>query len=246
MESLQVYLDGLFKDVPLSATVRQAKADLLAAMEDHYHDALARGLSASEALGEVISSVGSIDEVLAALDVHPATSEDSEAPEALTTEDAQTYWQATLRYAAGLGLGVALCIASVALAVLFDGNADSDVLSAISFLLAVSGGVASIIFATTHRRRIARGLRQYAVTSSINRLATRRLEAYQRPRMIGLVAGITCCICSIIPAIIIADNLGAVLLLLMVAIGVFYMIYVQAINNGYKRLAEARPGQLFH
>lgn len=246
MESLQVYLDGLFKDVPPSATVRQAKADLLAAMEDHYHDALTRGLSASEALGEVISSVGSIDEVLAALDVHPGSNEDTEAPEALTTEDAQTYWQATLRYAAGLGLGVALCIASVALAVLFDGNADTDALSAISFLLAVAGGVASIIFATTHRRRVARGLRQFAVTTSINRLAARRLEAYQRPRMIGLVAGITCCICSIIPAIIIADNLGAVLLLLMVAIGVFYMIYVQAINNGYKRLAEARPGQLFH
>lgn len=246
MESLQVYLDGLFKDVPPSAAVRQAKADLLAAMEDHYHDALARGLSASEALGEVISSVGSIDEVLAALDVHPATSEDAEAPEALTTEDAQTYWQATLRYAAGLGLGVALCIASVALAVMFDDITNSESQPAVAFVLAAASGVACIIMATSHRRRVARSLRQYAVTSSIIRLAARQLEAYQRPRMIGLVAGITCCICSIIPAIIIADNFGAVLLLFMVAIGVFYMIYVQAINNGYKRLADARPGQLFH
>ncbi len=49
--------------LPKTPQTQQAKADLLAAMEDHYHALIEEGKSEHEAIGAVISEFGSIDEL---------------------------------------------------------------------------------------------------------------------------------------------------------------------------------------
>ncbi len=58
------------------------------------------------------------------------------------------------------------------------------------------------------------------------------------------MVGILCCLFSVIPPIVMNaianEDLGAPLMIGMIALGVFYLVYVQTISNGYKRLAN-RP-----
>lgn len=243
METLNTYLAGLFAGVPDTAATRKAKADLLDLMADHYHEELALGKSEAEAIGTAITAVGSIDEVLAALDIDPAEpqkSPASDANNAIDEESAERYWRANLRYALSLGAGVAFCILSIALAAAF-GLQDSTI-AAVMFFLALGIGVAAIITSAMgikpERQRIA----QRPLATATKKLANEKLENYHQAYTIGIMVGILCCLFSVIPPIVMNaianEDLGAPLMIGMIALGVFYLVYVQTISNGYKRLAD--------
>ena len=69
MDTIRNYLESLFIGVPRSTEIEKLKADLLANMEDHYHELMGEGKNEQEAIGTVISTFGSIDELLEELDV---------------------------------------------------------------------------------------------------------------------------------------------------------------------------------
>lgn len=85
MKIIAEYLDSLFLNVPITPETKKAKEDLLALMEDHYHELIAEGKNEHEAIGAVITEFGSIDELLDELGVQrempQATSEKKIAPE---------------------------------------------------------------------------------------------------------------------------------------------------------------------
>lgn len=69
MDTIRNYLDSLFIGVPQSTEIDKLKTDLLANMKDHYHELMGEGKNEQEAIGTVISTFGSIDELLEKLDV---------------------------------------------------------------------------------------------------------------------------------------------------------------------------------
>lgn len=69
MDTIRNYLDSLFIGVPQSTEIDKLKTDLLANMEDHYHELMGEEKNEQEAIGTVISTFGSIDELLEELDV---------------------------------------------------------------------------------------------------------------------------------------------------------------------------------
>lgn len=72
MKIIAEYLDSLFLNVPITSETKKAKEDLLALMEDHYHELIAEGKNEHEAIGAVITEFGSIDELLEELGVQRA------------------------------------------------------------------------------------------------------------------------------------------------------------------------------
>ena len=74
METITNYLETLFLTLPRTPQTQQAKADLLAAMEDHYHALIEEGKSEHEAIGAVISEFGSIDELKEELELESSES----------------------------------------------------------------------------------------------------------------------------------------------------------------------------
>lgn len=241
METLKTYLAGLFEGVPDTAATRKAKADLLDLMTDHYHEELAEGKSEAEAIGAAITAVGSIDEVLAALEIDPrqAAKPQPSAANAIDDTTAERYWQANARYALTLGAGVAFCILSIALAAAF--GIDDTTIAAVMFFLALGIGVAAIITSAMGIRPQRQRIGERPLTPATKALANDKLAAYHQSYTIGLMVGILCCLLSVLPPIVMNavanEDLGAPLMIGMIALGVFYIVYVQTISNGYKRLA---------
>lgn len=69
MNTIRNYLDSLFLNVPKTAETQKAKKDLLSIMEDHYYELIEEGKNENEAIGTVINEFGSIDELLAELEL---------------------------------------------------------------------------------------------------------------------------------------------------------------------------------
>ena len=133
MNVIIAYLETMFSAYPATPRMTEAKAELLAMMEDAYAAARAAGMSENEAVGKVITDFGNLDELAPALGIdhelqpgtaaptlaqpHTAPAPAQAPPQArpvLTADAAQAYAEARKATAPRLGLGVALIVAGVA------------------------------------------------------------------------------------------------------------------------------------
>lgn len=69
MESIRSYLESMFSGLGTSPKVLKAKEELLSMMEDKYHELKAEGLSENEAVGQVITEFGNLNEVSESLGI---------------------------------------------------------------------------------------------------------------------------------------------------------------------------------
>lgn len=63
METINTYLNNMFKGLPNNSNVRDAKKELHQMMEDKYEQLISEGKSDNEAVGIVISQFGNLDEI---------------------------------------------------------------------------------------------------------------------------------------------------------------------------------------
>lgn len=63
METIRLYIDNMFLGIEETTRVKVAKAELLAMMEDKYHELKDQGLNENEAVGQVISEFGNLEEL---------------------------------------------------------------------------------------------------------------------------------------------------------------------------------------
>lgn len=69
METIRQYLDNMFYGIVLTQRVRQAKERLLEMMEDKYQALISQGYKENEAVGQVISEFGNLQEIAGELDI---------------------------------------------------------------------------------------------------------------------------------------------------------------------------------
>ena len=122
MNVILAYLESMFRGYPETDRLREAKAELQAMMEDAYAELIAAGRSENEAVGQVISNFGNLDEVAPALGLdesalpgHAATVTSSNVgsvQEPVTMEEAQGYAAAMQRIRYRFAGGVALFLLS--------------------------------------------------------------------------------------------------------------------------------------
>ena len=142
MDSIRQYLDGLFARLPLNERTQRARAELEALMEDKYNELRASGRSENEAIGQVISEFGNIDELAEALEVeaHRDTLAAAAASEPhdgqrrrraseqlehlyLSANEVDQYRSDVRRASPLVALGVLLCILSPAVLIVAGGYA---------------------------------------------------------------------------------------------------------------------------
>lgn len=63
METIKVYLDNMFLNIPDSEQVQRIKSELYDMMEDKYHELIGEGKPENEAVGIVISEFGNLEEL---------------------------------------------------------------------------------------------------------------------------------------------------------------------------------------
>ncbi|WP_448759880.1 permease prefix domain 1-containing protein [Actinomyces oricola] len=84
MDAIDTFLTAMFAPYPSTARLLEAKGELRAMMEDAYNDALAQGRSHNEAVGQVITDFGNLEELAPVLGIVPdlhAAQSDNAAPQ---------------------------------------------------------------------------------------------------------------------------------------------------------------------
>jgi len=156
MDAIKTYLDNVFAALPQTERVQALKRDMLAGMEEKYNELKWDGKSEHEAVGGVIANFGSIDEIIAALDIEQNAvqkesesqkdSKDSKEPEKqeetlyVSGDEAKAYLAQTMKSGIWIGIGVWLILAGVSGMLAMSGIAVRVVPNSV---IGVIGGTAS-------------------------------------------------------------------------------------------------------
>ncbi len=194
MKIIKDYLDSLFLTVPITEATKQAKAELLEIMEDHYYESINEGKSENEAIGEVISEFGSIDEILAELEVENATleqegdeEEETVALEALTEEEVFDFWSTTRKLAFEFGLGVFLAILSISMLFL---AYYGDAFFILCFFLCLIGGLFLLIYSIFKYYYAIRSMNHRKLETALQEEASHQSQDYQKSFIVGSILGL--------------------------------------------------------
>ncbi|WP_309128962.1 permease prefix domain 1-containing protein [Microbacterium sp.] len=255
MNVITAYLDTMFSAHPQTPRMLEAKAELQAMMEDAYASLIAAGRSENEAVGQVISDFGNIDEVAPVLGISsdvavaaggtdrgsvPATA----AHPPVTLDEAHLFADAHQRTRFRLTAAVILLALSPAAVVFLPAAARAGILpfeedaavftgTLVVLLLAAIGLLLFISAARIHAspRRIAEG--RFSTNPAVSRWAEALAERHEHGRIRALQLAVLLSILSPLPLI------GVVLFWgdspqheLWIAIGVVIILFVVAVALG--------------
>jgi len=71
MDAIDTFLDAMFAPYPATPRLLEAKGELHAMMEDAYTDAISKGKTYNEAVGQVITDFGNLEELAPVLGILP-------------------------------------------------------------------------------------------------------------------------------------------------------------------------------
>ena len=266
METIRNYLESMFANLPNTPEVLRAKDELLQMMEDKYDELMASGQSENEAVGTVISEFGNLDELADDLGIRgnmPSASagEEENNGRQVSKEEAVMFIKSSSRLGLLRAAGIALCILSVSWPMLGEGLFGYDGPDTVVSRMFVAGmfvflaaGVALIIASSMAGARW-RYLREepcfldYATFNHVQNEKDRSAVSLIAMKVVGIMF----CILSLVPSVLmdgdlmgfhgmVMENMGAALLFLLVAIGVFLIVLSGSITGSYNRLLKLNSG----
>ena len=89
MDTIETFLDAMFAPYPATPRLTEARGELRAMMEDAYNDAIAHGKTHNEAVGQVITDFGNLEELAPVLGIAADIRPDAE-PQAAPAADTPT------------------------------------------------------------------------------------------------------------------------------------------------------------
>ena len=245
MNAIRNYLDNMFRNLPNTEEVRRAKSELLQMMEDKYEELIAEGKTENEAVGIVISEFGNLDELADSLGISEAVTENpAEDKPMLSLDRVKDYLSMISTKSILTPLGVALCILSVVSPILADIlPVDLNIVGAGGLFAIIAVAVGLFIFSGIKGKEFAE-VKNKECSLSIEGAEYVRNERKSFKHSYGLMSsfGIGLCILSFINPIIIDkipyvnSNIGAAMMFVFVALGVFLITSSNIKMNGYDRL----------
>jgi hypothetical protein len=243
METIINYLENMFKNLPKTNQVIKLKDELLANMEDKYHELKQNGKSENEAIGIVISEFGNIDELMEEFGIDQER--DERILPSITDEEVEHFLNMNKKYAKMIGFGVALCILAPVFLIIFSQIIDDsvmEILGLIPLFLFIAVAVSLFIFAGTGMEKYK--FLEYGVNvpSSILPSIKQQLNEFRSTFSMYIMSGVVLCVLSPITLIILsnfhnsASYYGVVILLSMVALAVYLFIYAGMVKDGYRKL----------
>ncbi|MGK2349710.1 permease prefix domain 1-containing protein [Actinomyces sp. W5033] len=226
MDTITAFLDAMFAPYPATPRLAEAKAELRTMMEDAYADALSAGKTHNEAVGQVITDFGNLEELAPVLGILPEIRQAQGAPAgtaahgaapwgppAVTLPEAQELAEAKRTTARALGNGVALLVLAAVPLITLSGTARGEGLFALTpdeagllglplTLVLVAAGVIVLVrrsraFVSTRHLLGGRFTQDPIVSAWAERL---RME-HEGPRSRTLAAAVGLWIISAIPLV---------------------------------------------
>ena len=252
METIKNYLDAMFTNMPDTPQVRKAKDELLQMMEDKYRELKEQGVSENTAIGTVISEFGNLDELADELnlksEVESKRMEETEHPRRFVSMDEiKDFLLAKRRSAVLVGLGVFFCIISVCgpiISDMYEGGEWNEAVGVGFMFVLIALAVGFFVYnGITMNRwdylkkepcRIDKGTVDYVKEKSRGFVTTHAL---------CVTVGVVLCVICWLPAAFMdnfrgMDNLGGALLFVLVALGVFLIIYANKISGSFDMILE--------
>lgn len=225
METIRNYIETLFMEFPNTQEVQHAKQEILSIMEDHYLALLEEGKSEHEAIGQVISEFGSVDELREELQF---TTREKKPENAIEEEEMTYYLTERKKIALGLSLSISGCLLAVG-ALIGLSVIGAEVLGVLLFFIILAASVGMIIYNGMQFAKIGTQLSDRYVPESLNEEANRMKQGYQKSFQISLVFGISVCVLCVVPVLFFqmfsSAEFGIPMLFLFLAVGVFLIIY---------------------
>ena len=227
MNAIRNYLDNMFRNLPNTEAVRRAKSELLQMMEDKYEELIAEGKTENEAVGIVISEFGNLDELADSLGISEAVTENPVEDKPMLSMD---------RVKEYLSMNNTPILAEILPDAL-------DVIGAGGMFGIIAIAVGLFIFSGIKNKEYAE-VRNKECSLSIEGAEYVRNERRGFKNSYGLMSsfGIGLCILSFLNPILldripfIDSNVGAAMMFVFVALGVFLITSANTRMNGYDRL----------
>ncbi len=131
METILSYLNNMFAHMPKTAEVNRAKKELSQMMEDKYNQLLANGKTENEAVGQVISEFGNLNDLAEDLGITNQVQEAAEDPNTVyvSQEEARRYVDNQKKNAKTIGIGMAFSFLGLILLMLSLALGESSLIS---------------------------------------------------------------------------------------------------------------------
>jgi len=250
MDTIRNYLETMFANLPNTEAVRRAKRELLQMMEDKYNELRAEGRSENDAVGTVISEFGNLEELADDLGLEEEVRTGYELMETsprrqVSMDEAKDYLRFAATRALLLGLAIALCILCVTGPIVgsLGGALGEKIGVAIMFVMITAAVGIFIIVGTVggHWGFLKKELCSidYATANYVHE----EKERYRINYAVHLTVGILMCIVCWMPAAFLddisflgnefADVMGATMLFLLVAVGVFLIVHTANVMGSF-------------
>jgi len=244
METIKGYLDAMFANLANSEEVKRAKSELLEMMEDKYNELKKEGKTENEAIGTVISEFGNLDELAMELGLEKEVKETKEREEKsrarlLTKEEVRGYLSTRAKTALLVALGVFLCITSAIPAILSDVKYGIHANASISIMFVFIALAVALFITSSMKSSKWSYIKDEAckIDMATTDYVKERKRSFETTNTLCTSIGVMCFILSVVPAMILEDDIiSPSLLFLIVAIGVFLVIYASTINKSYNTI----------
>lgn len=256
METLKNYLENMFLNLPNTPEVRKAKNELLQMMEDKYTELKEEGRAENEVIGIVISEFGNLDELAEELGIKTYVEEEIASDRMLSLEEAKDFLKDTVKRSYLIALGVMFCILSqvpviFSYAIVINERSDfalakADMVGAILMFLLIAIGVAFFIFAGTMKQKWQQIERNsVGIDFNVTNYTKKQFESIRGSHALCLSFGCMLCVLSFTPVVIIGTifpptdfwyECSGAFLFILVAVGVYLIVFTSNRNKGYKAL----------
>lgn len=247
MDTIRDYVETMFINLPETPEILRLKEDILANMEDKYHELKDSGKNENEAIGIVISEFGNIDEVLQEMGI-----EETETEELLPVVDMDTaleYINVKRKVGFGIGVGVFFCALGVASLLFslgfFESNGPYSLIGLIPLVLFAALGVGSFILNGFRIAPFEYLEKEFVLIGGVRLEVEEMKKNYQRSHVLSIIIGVGLCIVSLLPLFISmiiwpADSenqlIAVGLMLIIASIGTLFFIYSGNIISSFERL----------
>ena len=252
MNTIRNYLESMFAKLPNTPEVIKAKCELGQMMEDKYSELIHNGKSENEAVAQVISEFGNLEELADALGIREAIRDGgtgNSAEREVSLEEARSYLDSRAHCSLLHGLGTFFAVLSpgwIILSAAFGWSTRLDLTAGLLFLFTMIAACVGLhVYASLRMRKWAFLKTEtcsidYGTAGMVNdvRRASRDMAALQRT--VAVLLFCTCYVPLSLFAVAGASSallgFGVVLLLFMTGLGTLILIVSSSRENGCRLL----------
>lgn len=245
MDTIKSYLEAMFANLPNTAEVKKAKAELLQMMEDKYNELIADGESENTAVGTVISEFGNLDELAEDLglvkEVEETHERVSEQPRRFVSMDeVKEFFNACKIRGILVGIGVMLCICSVVGPIICEEVTKSNELYGVAGLfICIAIAVGLFVFAGISGSEWDYLKKEPCqIDMATAQMVKERKNGFKTTYALLISVGVLLCAFCWMPVAIIDKDIFSAALFILVGLGVFLFIYSNSIMGGYETVLK--------